>query len=404
MIRASTILGITLAFLLRPMPQSSLVMAQSSPKTDDHPATQPDSTGDEACQSCHRDKTEAFHQTAHYLTSRDAGPGSILGTFSPGGNVLKTANPYLFFRMEEKQDSAGKGMAFFQTSVEGQSPRTTERSEQFALVIGSGGKGQTYLYWKEDDLFQLPVSYWRTLGWVNSPGYRDGYANFDRPITPRCLECHATYFKTLPPPPDNRYSKQGYTLGIRCEKCHGLGRAHAEREKSGSAPPPQPDTLNPARFSRDRQIDLCAWCHAGHGKSLVPAFSYQPGSDLKQFIELPRPDPDAPLDVHGNQVEMLKQSRCFIESQMTCLTCHDVHTSQHDLAGFSNYCLSCHKPDSPAFLKQSHPASGNCIDCHMPLEETNLIIFDSKGSKARPKIRNHWIKIYPQTSPSPAPR
>jgi hypothetical protein len=54
-----------------------------------------------------------------------------------------------------------------------------------SVVVGSGEKGQTYLYWNEDQLFQSPVSYWTRPGWVDSPGYRDGFANFDRPIIPR---------------------------------------------------------------------------------------------------------------------------------------------------------------------------------------------------------------------------
>ena len=73
------------------------------------------------------------------------------------------------------------------------------------MVIGCGEKGQTYLYWKGDRLFELPVSYWASLGWVNSPGYRDGYSDFDRLTIPRCLECHATYFESRQPP-INRYS------------------------------------------------------------------------------------------------------------------------------------------------------------------------------------------------------
>ena len=120
-----------------------------------------------------------------------------------------------------------KGYDFFQTAVEGADPFMTTRTERFAFVIGSGGKGQTYLFWKGDDLFQLPVSYWSELGWVNSPGYRDGTANFSRPIIPRCLECHGTYFEQIPPP-SNRYSKTGFTVGITCEKCHGPGREHVQ--------------------------------------------------------------------------------------------------------------------------------------------------------------------------------
>ena len=176
--------------------------------------------GDEVCAGCHRDKAEAFHQTAHYLTSRLPDKTAILGSFAPDSNRLNTSNPDLFFLMEAKKDG------FFQTAVQGVSPYTTTRSEKFGLVVGSGGKGQTYLCWKGDELFQLPVSYWTQVGWVNSPGYRDGTANFDRPIVPRCLECHGTYFHSLG---SNHYEKTGFIVGITCEKCHGPGAEHVER-------------------------------------------------------------------------------------------------------------------------------------------------------------------------------
>ena len=344
--------------------------------------------GDDACRSCHSDKVNAFHQTAHYLTSMMPSEKSILGKFTPGDNILKTSNPDLFFRMDEKTDG------FFQTGVAGLSPHTTSHGERFDLVIGSGEKGQTYLYWKEDQLFQLPVSYWTDLGWVNSPGYRDGFADFSRPIIPRCLECHATYFEALPPLV-NRYSTAGFSLGIQCEKCHGPGREHMEREKSGSTSPSASAILNPAQFSRDRQLDLCAWCHASPGQPLLPAFSYLPGEPLDRYIDIPPPDPDTTPDVHGNQVAMLKRSRCFLSSNMTCLTCHDVHRPQHALAEFSQHCMGCHKPDSATFSRADHHVSDNCIDCHMPRQDTDLIVFDWKGRKMRPQIRNHWIKVYP---------
>ncbi len=71
-----------------------------------------------------------------------------------------------------------------------QPPQQKTRTERIDIVTGSGIKGQTYLYWKGDQLFQLPVSYWTDLKrWITSPGYTEGVANFDRPIVPRCLEC-----------------------------------------------------------------------------------------------------------------------------------------------------------------------------------------------------------------------
>ncbi len=351
---------------------------------------------DASCQSCHAAQVESFHKTAHFLTSSEPNAQSILGSFAPGQNILSTSNPNLHFEMESKQSG------FFQTAIAGVPPNTHPHSERFGLVVGSGDKGQTYLFWDEDQLFQLPVSYWTTLGWVNSPGYRDGFADFERPIIPRCLECHATRFDALPPP-SNRYRTSGYGLGLQCEKCHGPGQQHAAVEQGKPPSGTASHILNPAHFSRERQMDLCAWCHAGQGQPVKPSFTYVPGEALDQYIHLAKPAPDTPLDVHGNQVELLKQSRCYLASSMTCLTCHNVHETQHDLAGFSQRCLQCHQPGSATFAKAGHPVVANCVDCHMPKQETDLIVFDFAGKRVRPQVRNHWIKVYAALSPKSQP-
>src|SRR5438876_6857553 len=101
------------------------------------------------------------------------------------------------------------------------------------------------------------------------------------------------------------------------------------RDTSGSR------IISLGKLPRDRQMDLCALCHGGLGKELAPAFSFVPGQALEQYLELPRPDPAARLDVHGNQVALLERSRCYQESgTMTCVTCHDVHQPQRDAAAF----------------------------------------------------------------------
>lgn len=163
-----------LLLLLATLPLSAQTHFQGVQKIPfsrtDNKISRTDYVGDDVCTSCHREKVDTFHQTAHYLSSRLPSKASILGDFTPPANVLKTSNPDLFYRMEQKADG------FFQTAVEGEPPYSESRSERFGLVIGSGTKGQTYLYWNGDRLFQLPVSYWKELGWVNSPGYRDGIA------------------------------------------------------------------------------------------------------------------------------------------------------------------------------------------------------------------------------------
>lgn len=369
----------------RQLPSTNSNSSAATPAQPEKSSSHNPYVGDQACASCHLDVVESFEKTGHFRTSSLPDRDSIQGSFAPGDNTLLTSNPELSFRM----DAANGG--FFETALQGMSPYITEKRERIDFVVGSGGKGQTYLYWKENQIFQLPVSYWTQLGWVNSPGYRDGTANFDRAVIPRCLECHATYFEADPPPP-NRYRKDGFVVGITCEKCHGPGREHIQRENSKS--PGSSAVLNPSKFPRDRQMDLCGWCHAGAGVPLVASFSFAPGEPLNRYLKIPPPDPDAAIDVHGSQIELLERSRCFRESDMTCVTCHDVHRVQHDLAAFSERCLKCHKPSTAMFPKSHHEVSDNCIDCHMPEQETNLIVFESKGKKVRPSVRSHWIRVY----------
>ncbi len=357
------------------------------------PASRSDFVGDAACRECHQEIGDTYARTGHHLTSQLPTKDSILGKFSNGANILRTSDPDLHFRMDAKENG------FYETAVFWQPPDEKTRTERIDLVTGSGEKGQTYLYWKGNQLFQLPVSYWTELrGWINSPGYTEGVANFDRPIPPNCLECHATYFESIPSEKaENYYQKAGFVLGISCERCHGPGRQHVENERSKSAAVSS-DThsiVNPAGLPRERRIEVCAQCHGGIGRSIAPAFSYVPGQPLENYIKLPRPDADARVDVHGNQVALTQRSRCYQNSEMTCTTCHEVHAPERTAASYSDKCLQCHKDrDCGEFVKLGPKIRENCIDCHMPVQDSNVIVSDLKGKQVKARIRNHWIKVY----------
>jgi hypothetical protein len=290
------------------------------------------------------------------------------------------------------EDSAG----FTQTAVLRHGHDSTTRTERVAYVSGIR-KGQSYLYWAGNRLYQLPVSYWASLGkWINSPGYIDGSMNFDRGISPRCFECHSTWIQqVMDPGASNRYDTTGAILGITCERCHAAGQEHVARERSVLHAMKGPAIVNPARLSRQRQMDACAQCHGGLGQPIAPVFSYVAGKPLERYLSLDVLPASATVDVHGNQVALLTRSRCYRESQMTCITCHDVHTTQRDPKELSGRCLACHQEQScKLFPKEGHALKGRCVDCHMPLQESNLIVSGLEGSEKRALVRTHWIKVW----------
>lgn len=356
-----------------------------------------DHVGDAECLECHPSMA-SFQETAHHRTSMPVSSSSIDGSFGEDDAVLRTSNPSLHFRLEARPDG------FYQTAVHGAAPDTSEVSERFDLVIGSGRRGQSYLYWRADRLYQLPVSYWTALdAWVNSPGYRDGVANFEREIPPRCLECHATYFESVSDAQtgaaflSNRYDRDNYILGVSCERCHGPGREHVERRRAGSTEWLGSAIVNPAELPRARQLELCALCHGGVGEQKAAAFTYVAGEPLGDYVELDPPAPGEAADVHGNQVGLLARSQCFqASSTLTCSTCHDVHVSQRDAALFSPVCLECHQVESCGLYPvRGEALAQNCVDCHMPRLPSNAIVSTHDGRPLRPRLRTHWIKAYP---------
>jgi hypothetical protein len=315
---------------------------------------------------------------------------------------MTTLNPELSFRMDAINGH------FYETAILAKPGHATMRSEQFNIVVGSGRKGQTYLYWKDDGLFELPVSYWTELKrWINSPGYVDGSADFDRPVTPRCLECHATYFEALGRlPTDNLYSKSNFVLGISCERCHGPGADHVRQQASGAQPPNGVKAMAPAGLPREEQVEICAQCHGGVGQQIAPAFSFIPGQRLSDYIKLHRPAPDESVDVHGNQVALLERSRCFQSSPaMTCSFCHDPHAPEPPAARYSERCIACHQPRKCGLYAKLGPQiAANCVDCHMPVQVSRSLVFDEEDTRVGARVRNHWIRVYPEEKRGPRSR
>jgi hypothetical protein len=356
--------------------------------------------GDAACAQCHSKEATPYQTTPHAIDSSIASDKTILGDFNPQNAVLRTSNPSLAFVMLSTPDG------FYQSAVNLSDPQhISQTMKRFDITIGSGRHGQSYLYWDGDQLYELPVSWWSpSHRWVDSPGYPDGELHWKRAAQPRCLECHANYFTTIAMP--NHYAKDSLVLGIGCERCHGPGALHVARERSPS--PPARDSsqiaiVNPAHLTRDQQIGLCTLCHAGQSPSIKPTLTYVVGDNINDFITVSPPPTDAPVDVHGNQVGALEQSKCFGSGKLTCSTCHDVHKTQEKAEAFSGHCLECHKVTACGrYHTMGDALRGHCIDCHMPEGQSNAIRTATGLPQQQATFRAHRIAIYPGATLEPA--
>ena len=354
--------------------------------------------GSEACANCHKDIHEDFIHTPHHLTSAPASETSIKGSFAAGKNIYN----YDLVRkvVMEKRDSG-----FYQVLYDHNTEKTARR---FDVTIGSGTRGQTYLSWAKNSLFQLPVSYFtHTNDWANSPGYLPHKIDFNRPIIARCLECHSTYAKTISAQDHlpEAFDRHQMIYGVECEKCHGPGAKHVAFQTQHPGETKGGYILNPAAMSRQQNLELCGFCHGGRLHPSKPSFQFTAGDRLSDYFlpDTSRPDP-ANIDVHGNQYGLLIASKCFrISGTMTCVTCHDPHKNQRgQLALFSEHCMSCHNKEHGNFCKMGAEIGAgivqNCIDCHMPKKSSRLIsvLLSGETNPTAATIRSHYISNYPE--------
>jgi hypothetical protein len=359
--------------------------------------------GSAACISCHKDIYSSYAHTAHFESSRPADLNTIHGSFSKGENVFSFGNG-ASVAMEKRPDGLYQ-VGYINSKL--------FRAEKFDITVG-GVKAETYLYWKGNEMFELPMSYFSALNsWTNSPGYDTGKINFDRPIITRCLECHTSYIAEAPNKDlslTNRtvsFDKASLILGIDCERCHGPAANHVNYHTEFPEIKQAKYITTYKPLSRQQKLDACAVCHSGNKDVFNrSAFVFKQGDTLAKFKEhnfAPKNTDPTTLDVHGNQNDLLAASKCFIMSNMDCNSCHNVHKKESgDLTLFSKRCMTCHTTANHNLCKLT-PKFGdalkkNCIDCHMPAKPSNMIQVEDNGNKLKVPylVRTHRVAIYPE--------
>lgn len=301
-----------------------------------------------------------------------------------------------------------------QIGFEGKETNIVELAADY--VIGSGNHARTFVHREPDDrLMQLPVSWYADRGgqWAMSPGYdRPAHLDFRRVIDEGCMSCHNGY-------PRGEVQDDGtgpkfsgpLPEGIDCQRCHGPGQRHVDAVGAGDVDAARRAIVNPAKLDRERQLDVCMQCHLEPTSSPLPfqirryeqpPFSYRPGTPLGDaFIyfdsafatsdrEAIRPSSNASrfaertaaagrlatdrFEIAGAAYR-LRQSACFRNSQMTCVTCHNPHDIPRGEKAVEHYaavCGGCHSTVHAAGVPRVAVVGprSTCVDCHMPKRRT----------------------------------
>jgi hypothetical protein len=360
-----------------------------------------DFAGSASCAGCHKSIYESHIHTAHFHTSEAATAKSIMGSFDSGKNTFRFSTGGIV-AMEQQGDN------FYQVGYIGGIER---RRERFDITVGSGTKGQSYLTWADSNLHQLPITYFTAANhWSNSPGYPDKMG-FGRAITSRCLECHITFAEKMSEPLAEpvALNKNRLMLGVDCERCHGPGAKHVEFQTQNPNEKIARFIINPASFSRQQSLDMCAICHGGRLQKTKPSFEFTAGDKLSDYFMIDTVAKDVnTIDVHGNQYGLLSASKCFKNSKtLTCNTCHNTHENEKGkTALFSQRCTTCHNDKhADAVLckltKTIGPQINNsCTGCHMPEMPSMAIavLLQDDVIPTRASMHTHLIKPYPEES------
>ncbi len=379
----------------RPSAPSSPKFLADLPQIDEVRIENPGFVGPHACAECHAKRVDEFRQTRHFQAMAVPDASVMAKAFSSKEGTWQSPDPSRRFEMRQTD---GK---FTQTAVS-----TSGRDEQWttteiAFLYGANaGLDDVYFGWRDDNrLFELPVSWLHNeTRWGQSPFDPSRRDHCAREATPRCLECHATWFEHIPGS-FNQYVPESFQLGVTCEKCHGPGREHVDFHRANKDAKTAKAITHPGKFSREQSMDLCAQCHSNAMKYRQPPLSYRPGQSLDDYfltLQTAHPEED-----HVANQQYVRESKCYQQSEMTCVTCHSPHhvETHHDTREPHPSCVKCHEPsackDHPNLPRE---VRNDCIGCHMPQKRKVQVFFHTDNDSYVAPVRRweHRIAVYPE--------
>jgi Tfp pilus assembly protein PilF len=361
--------------------------------------------GSSACVSCHATEGSAWLTSQHHDAMAQADEHSVLGNFN-NARFTYAGLTSTFFKRDGK----------FFVNTEGRDGKLTDYEIKYTFGVSPL---QQYLIEFPDGRLQA-----LSIAWDSRPKKNSGQRWFHLYPKERithgdelhwtgpaqnwnfmCADCHSTELRKNYDPATDRFQTQWAEINVGCEACHGPGSNHVVWAKSqhplskgevssngltvrlderrGVAWTRSSTDSNPVRSrarSTEREIEVCAQCHARRGQIFE---GYTPG---KPFLDYYRPALlRRPLYyVDGQQRDEVYIWGSFLQSKMyangvTCSDCHNPHSGKLRAEG-NSLCATCHlgaKYDTPAHHHHKPDSAGAaCVACHMPT--TTYMVIDPR--------------------------
>jgi len=376
------------------------------------------------CRQCHAHHYDTWHATHHRTMTQVPTQDSVIADFD--NKILKHSGRE--FRFFHEDDEYFMEMKRSRPNSEDEKPA----SKVFQIVLMTGAHHQQG-FWCETENG-------RTLGkipfiWVNKENRWVPYGSiFLMPPSglsmhagvwnSNCIKCHVVGGQPRYEPEKKEFDTHVAEFGISCEACHGPAEAHVAfhtETKSDQKYEPLGNSklFNPLDVSHEKSSQVCGQCHAvfdfydSKSKNdfiVNEGFTYRPGDDLLDSRHVFRfgKDEDLPIvkqklernpkfweqqfwsdgmvRVSGREYNGLIETSCYQRGKMSCLSCHDMHSSTSDdrprelwaddqMKPFmreNDACLQCHteyNSDDQLALHTRHSvgsSGSNCYNCHMP--------------------------------------
>jgi len=353
--------------------------------------------GSDACTSCHRTEASEWRTSQHHDAMAEANEHTVLGNFNRAqfGYAGTTST---FF----KRDGT------FYVRTDGRDGRLSDFQIKYTFGVYPL---QQYLVEFPDGRLQALSIAWDARPkkdggqrWFHLyPGERiahDDELHWMRAAQNwnfMCADCHSTGLRKNYDRVNDRFQTQWAEINVSCEACHGPGSAHvswaAYANTHGPAAVNGNDKGLTARLDErrgmtwnvnvasgnarrsqpratDREIEVCAQCHARRGQI---ADGYEAGKPLLDFYR-PALLSDPLYYADGEQRGEVYDWGSFLQSKMyangvTCSDCHNPHTGKLRAEG-NTVCATCHlasKYDNPSHHHHTPGGAGAaCVGCHMP--------------------------------------